>query len=591
MKGATKYYNLARGLTFPSSRRILIYLILASLYGEFLWSFGTAGRPPAMAAFAPIAPFGIFALLLPSILSSAIIEGALLRGDPLFHARRRMALSLVALLVWDLGMSAERLISNGPPVNSFLISSMPIIFLRTISIFTISTRRLANKIPAAVGQPAICASIAALLFGVPLDKLSMAFLLGTALSIAYSSSVLVSIERIGKARLGSSPIFAFRALLSNWLNLDRAPMEAFMESLGRPSEISASTIAFRGRRGDLLGVMVVSNFHPGPFLNVGSSGLPYAIQRIVGDLTGAVVCVPHGISGHDLNISSSFQNRILVESLLGSLDFGGFHDRSTDQIEVAQGGTQCKCQVIGDCLLMTMTTAPMVDDIPPEAVSKVLGAIESIGLKPALIDSHNRIESAGAVGMEDFESLEGCSLAAMSKAIREGGHPFKFGAAGARPEGMGLREGIGPAGVVAFVLEVLSKRIAYVVLDGNNMKLGLRERILEALSEVGISSGEVMTTDTHLVNGLIPSKLGYPVVGEVGEDKIIEAVKEAAIQAQSKLEEAEVACERRKAMIKTLGQNALESLVRSIWSFSRAIAYSVALFIAILAMVGLWAVI
>lgn len=541
---------------------------------------------------APPAAFGALALFLPSILSSIFVEGALMRGDGLFHRRRRMALSLVSLIVWDLGMTTERLISNGPPMTSFLLATMFVIFLRTLSLFAISFKGLAMKTLAAISQPAISGLLAASLFGLPLDKLLASLMMGSMLSISYSSLILVYIERTGRAELGSSPILAFRALLSDWLSLDRAPLEAFMEGLGKRSEISTSTIAFRGRgRGDLLGIMVVSDFHPGPFLNVGSSALPYEIQRILKELTGAIVCVPHGISGHDLNISSSLQNRVLIESVLGSLKFERFHEASSPQIEVARGDARCKCQVLGDCLLMTITTAPKeMEDIPPSAVSGALDAIESIGLKPALIDSHNCMDDSGTIGAGDPEPLGDCALAAISMAIREGRHRFKFGAAEIRPIGMGPRDGIGPGGVVVFVLEVLSERIAYVVVDGNNMKRGLREEILKALSEVGISSGEVMTTDTHIVNGLAPSKLGYPVVGDIGRDGIIGAVREAAIQAQSKLEEAEVACERRKAEVKTLGQCALESLVRSIWGFSRAVAYSAALFSAALMLVGLWAI-
>lgn len=503
-----------------------------------------------------------------------------------------MALALVSLIVWDLGMTAERLISNGPPMASFLLATMFAIFIRTVSIFAISIRGLAAKTLAAISQPTISGLFAASLFGLSFDKLSAALMLGAALSIAYSSSILVYIERAGRARLGSSPILAFRALLSDWLSLDRAPLEAFMECLGERSEISTSTIAFRRKGGgELLGIMVVSNFHPGPFLNVGSSALPYAIQRTLKELTGAVVCVPHGISGHDLNISSSLQNRVLIESVVGSLNFERFHDTSSPLIEVARGDARCKCQILGDCLLMALTTAPKeMEDIPPSAVSKALDAIESIGLKPALIDSHNCMDDSGTVGAEDHGPLGDCALAAASMAIREGRHRFRFGAAESRPTGMGPREGIGPGGVVAFVLEVLSERFAYVVVDGNNMKRGLREEILKALSEVGISSGEVMTTDTHIVNGLAPSKLGYPVVGDMGWDGIIGAAREAAIQAQSRLVEAEVACERRKVEVKTLGQYALESLVRSIWGFSRAVAYSAALFAAALMLAGLWAI-
>ncbi len=59
------------------------------------------------------------------------------------------------------------------------------------------------------------------------------------------------------------------------------------------------------------------------------------------------------------------------------------------------------------------------------------------------------------------------------------------------------------------------QRFAYITIDGNNMIRGLREHILETAKRSGFEDAEVMTTDTHMVNGIVSAPLGYHTVGEV----------------------------------------------------------------------------
>jgi putative membrane protein len=61
------------------------------------------------------------------------------------------------------------------------------------------------------------------------------------------------------------------------------------------------------------------------------------------------------------------------------------------------------------------------------------------------------------------------------------------------------RDGIGPLGIRVTVTTVADRTTAYVLVDGNNMEPGLRDRVLDALDDE-IDESEVMTTDTHIVN-------------------------------------------------------------------------------------------
>ncbi|MBS7659430.1 DUF2070 family protein, partial [Candidatus Bathyarchaeota archaeon] len=107
-----------------------------------------------------------------------------------------------------------------------------------------------------------------------------------------------------------------------------------------------------------------------------------------------------------------------------------------------------------------------------------------------------------------------------------------------------------------------NEKAAYVIIDGNNMVPGLREKILKALNSMGIKDGEIFTTDTHCVNALTLSRRGYHPIGEViDHEKLIEYIQSAAAVAMTDLQPVKIGF--RKASIsklRVIGRNALEKL-------------------------------
>ena len=80
---------------------------------------------------------------------------------------------------------------------------------------------------------------------------------------------------------------------------------------------------------------------------------------------------------------------------------------------------------------------------------------------------------------------------------------------------------MGPGGITAIVVQVENQKTAYIVIDGNNMIPGLREKILDALATLGFDASEVFTTDTHAVTASITGRRGYHPVGEVMDQTVL----------------------------------------------------------------------
>ena len=76
-----------------------------------------------------------------------------------------------------------------------------------------------------------------------------------------------------------------------------------------------------------------------------------------------------------------------------------------------------------------------------------------------------------------LEEIEEVAMEVIKKTLRQKKYQFKTGVSRIVPKEFGLIDGMGPGGIIVFVLEVFDQKIAYVIIDGNNMVSGFRENI------------------------------------------------------------------------------------------------------------------
>jgi putative membrane protein len=150
----------------------------------------------------------------------------------------------------------------------------------------------------------------------------------------------------------------------------------------------------------------------------------------------------------------------------------------------------------------------------------------------------------------------------LEKAASMKQEPFEVGASTVMPREFTLIDGMGTGGITAVVVNVSHQKAAYVVIDGNNMVSGLREKILSSLVSIGFDEAEVFTTDTHSVSAIVLGKRGYHPVGEVmNHERLIKYIREAAQKALSSLERAKAGYREISVPgVRVIGEKCLESL-------------------------------
>jgi len=530
--------------TLPSHVAIIVLLGALCMFGGALAILPL--QPSYNGLTLSVTLGGIF--LSFTLASDFVISRSSMKGDPVFNLRRCSALSLFSCLIWFGVTFLGSLISaflESPNlwVKFFFLGFCGALMLRLLVFSTTSFTDLGRMFFSSLLQPVLCTIpifFMGSVIGYSLDAQLPIFLLVSIL-VAVLTVFLFTyfLDRVGERTLGIASSSLFKAFFANWTENLNAPLEAFFEKLGTEQNVRVSLLTFRANE-RMKAAIIVPALHPGPFKNVGSSFLPSLIQTTLGSKLQCVVSVPHGLVGHELDLSSQFQNQRVVEGILRSIGSLHNYSKATPFVRTRRNDATASCQIFGDCALLTLTIAPKsMEDLPQELDSFIVEEAEKLGLSALVIDAHNSIEGPFNVD-EAVVSFRKASVASLKKALSYERSFFEVGAATVVPKEFTVEEGMGPGGISVIVTTVGDQKAAYVTIDGNNMISGLRERILSELGEIGFVDGEVLTTDTHTVCGVVRTARGYHPLGEViDQSKLISYIRQAAVKAFNNLEPAE----------------------------------------------------
>jgi len=564
-KAVRRYSSL---FTLPSHSKLLFLLLAVCFLNGVLVVAALKQLSYSSVAVGLALGITLFVLIMAT---DFIIYLTSFQGDLIFNLRRCSALSLYSATFWLafilLGVLANALVT-GFWFKFFLLGFCVVLALRLIVLWAVSFAGVGKVFFYAVLLPILCTVpmvFTASLMGEKVLDASVVFFFSLSLGITLSAVLLFlySVNRVGVGILGVGSFSVLKAFLASWTEDLNEPFERFFERFGLERDIKVSALAFRANE-EIKALMVVPAFHPGPFKNVGSSRLPHTIQASLENrLPRCVVAVPHGLSGHDLDLASQAQNQLLLNSIEKMTEFSGFGSVASPPVHVKRNGASVSCQVFTDCIFVTLTLAPeTMEDLPPDLDSFILSEAQRHGLSTAIcVDAHNSIQGPFNVNAA-INSLKEAVAICLAKVANYESEGFEVGAAKVVPQEFGLREGMGPGGIVVTAIKTNNQITAYVTIDGNNMISGLREKILSALSEVGVNDGEVFTTDTHAVNAVVLGARGYYPIGEaMNQETLIKHIKQAATNALANLEPAQASWRTENvSRVRVIGKKQIEAM-------------------------------
>jgi putative membrane protein len=511
--------------------------------------------------------FGI-SLFAVTIIGDYVTSKIILR-DPIYVLRRTVALSLFGWLFWlffiILGVAIGGIFSFWWWIRLCLLGFAAVLTLRFVVFLASSSVAIARRLLASLLQPFLCI-IVFVLFWTRLSSVNpvqiLPFLIIAPIASYVSAFLFVHIvDRLGQRMYGVPSIPIFRAFMLNWVVALNAPFEELLEKLGENEDIEVSFLKFDSSKPKA--AILVPLVHPGPFKNIGSSLLPSLLKSEFGKKFGCDACVPLGILGHELDLASQAQNHRIINSVLAAAEFEASADKATPLLKVSENGVTAVCQVFGKTAFLSFTLAPKTtEDMPQELGRIVREEAEKCGIDCTIVvNAHNSIDNTGTMDAS-LEALHAVASKCLKKATSLPAKPFEVGAATVFPKEFSLQDGMGSGGITAIVVKVAEQKSAYVVIDGNNMVSGLREKIISALDTSGFDESEVFTTDTHAVSAVVVGRRGYHPVGEVmNHDLLIRYITDAAKAADATLESCKAGCKHLVVpQVRVIGQSRLESL-------------------------------
>src|SRR5438093_641257 len=321
---------------------------------------------------------------------------------------------------------------------------------------------------------------------------------------------------------------------------------------------------------------VVSNFHPGPYRDMGSGGLPSELKQSLEESQHGVVQVPHGISNHKLNIVSHRDIDRLLSAARENYPSEHRLRKASSMIREKEEEAIVSGQVFGNIVLLTITLAPMeMEDLPTSVSKEIEREASRLGFEVLIVDAHNSIVGQTSITPLQADRIVAAAIRVLGslKALSQG--PFSVGSAYDALVSYTLKDGIGPGGLSVMVVMTEDATASYLTIDGNNMQQGLRDHILQSIRETGVSDAEVMTTDTHLVTGLVRSPLGYyPVGTALPTAAFVTKITQTVQKAMSNLEESSVGFSKFSLQLQVLGSETFQSITGFIGRIARQIGRS-----------------
>jgi putative membrane protein len=517
----------------------------------------------------------LIGVVIPTLLGEALNSAAIHHGDRVLNFRRLLGMEILSwfllVVALPLGAVAGMLLSN-PTLWAYgfftvLVVSLPIRFLTIGSISSMhSWRKLLGS-----ALPPILSIVSFLIFGSSLGLSNApstlvirgiaAFAVGLALSAVGVAGIIRNVERSGTPEVRDSPLTLFRVFLQHWLKSDPEPLEKRLGALGTQGMIEGSILGFSGSKG-AIGCVVVSNFHPGPYRDLGSAGLPSKLKLSIEKSKGGIAQVPHGISNHQLNIVSQTDVQRVIDAAMEKYPPATSIQDSSAMVRSTIGEAKASGQVFGNVALITLTLSPTdMEDLPTEVAVEIEREAEARGLTAIVADAHNSLSNQTSITSEQARKLVEASVKVLDQLAHARRSPFRAGSA-ADPLGeFRLEDGIGPGGLSSLVVRNGNQTVAYLTIDGNNMHTGVREAILEDLETIGVADGEVMTTDTHLVTGLVRSTLGYyPVGAHLDVGLLKRKVRETVQRAITSMEESTAGFSKFSIEVRVLGSETFQTI-------------------------------
>jgi putative membrane protein len=569
--GLTKYM-----VTLPVTHiSVFIIIILSFITGIIAAVIEPGTNQSILAQIVYGGSTGFLIFGLTSIMAGAITTTLVNMLDARhIKMKQSMFLALLSMvivaIIYLIGSLASHFTIYSYTIDALIYGCAIILAVRTMILWGTKNVRLIASVLVAFTQPALILSMVMVIVFLTsittnlgefsIIALLLKIIIASLILVLAIFSFVVVIESPMRKNLGVGGLELLSLFISHISEGSQA-MEVAFEDMGESIKTLVGVLCFKGKNG-IKAIFLSPSVHPGPVGEIGGGNMP----TILGEKFGTFTMVSHGPSTHDFNpVASKEIDKIetAVRKSLDEMDYvdhAGFFNRTENE------NATIGAQFFGDDLVLLVTFSPHgFDDIDFGVGLAAMNAAKATGAKNVLmVDCHNSFVADSRILPGNKEVFQ--LLGAVEKIEKtEEKKPIRVGCSYDPLDDFSKEQGVGQSGVKVMIVEVGGQqKTAYILLDSNNMVIGFRERIIEAVKELGLDDAEVMTTDTHYVNTLSG---GHNPVGKKLQPELVEAIFKCTKSALEDLEPVKAGVKVAEIDdIKTLGPTHATELVTTISS-------------------------
>ena len=569
--GLSKYIK-----TLPKTKYSIIGMIILSfLIGSTYYLIDLTPNQGILIDFIYGGLFGLVVLGISSIMSGALNQQVIssLHGINLKikHSMFLAGLSMAIMGFFVIfGCVVSRIINVDIFINSMLFACVLIYGFNTLVFWATSNVRFAVAATTGLIQPVLIIAMYILISFLFIDtsfigpiiiQITLKALVAAVIFVLAIYAFIKIIASPFKKNLGIGVLDLLSLFIAH-LNEGSNSLEGLFENMSEAIDTIVTFVSFKNEKG-IKALFISPSVHPGPLGDLGGSNMPTILANKFDHFT----MVAHGPSTHDFNPIAVSEIDKIEESVKRGLKNVEYSPNASKFIRYTAKKAKIGVQFFNKGMVILSTFAPeAVDDIEfGVGLTMMTQSRSKCNVEDSIIvDCHNSFTAeSGEVlpgNAEVFHLIDVIDKIDSNHNQTD----IKIGCYENTMEDLNKQEGIGESGIKTMIIEVDGQKTAYVLFDSNNMEIGFRQEIIDAVSDLDIDEIEVMTTDTHTVNTL---SRGYNPIGIAKRPEIIEYVRLSIKEAIKDLEKVEVGTGTEKIEnLNTFGPNNSTELISTISS-------------------------
>lgn len=363
-------------------------------------------------------------------------------------------------------------------------------------------------------------------------------------------------------------------IASSWIKMmlldEEKDFSYILSSIGLETKVDTHMIIFELDSGGI--ALIIPEIHFGPFKNVGSTLLPYIIDKKLADI-GITTLVLHGAGSHErdladfgesLRYAEDVANAIILrKDLVEDVVFKPF--RAYDNQFEAFVLRTSKTPII---IISTPTTGN--DDIPYQVQLKASELGNMYGFNDVVIvDAHN-VEGRQINDPDKYINIVMTALSRNVEPCRE------FGVGYGEAITDGHVGGLCSNKVKTLSIKCNDSLYGLVYLYGNNAKIGVRETLRRIALDMGYNDVEVITADDHSCAGI---SYDFPYQAVECNLHLLKAVKQALIVSRNNIKICKVYISKISTAAKVVGTKIFELLELARTTSQKILKYALSSFL------------